>query len=41
MEEGVPDLHKDLCNAIKIAQRVCVVEVSEDRPALTHGGVDL
>ena len=41
MEEGVPDLHKDLYNAIRIAQHVSVVEVSEDRLALMHSGIDL
>ena len=41
MEEGVPDLHKDLCNAIRIAQHVYVVEVGENHLALTQGGIDL
>ena len=41
MVAGVPDLQKDLCNAIRIAQHAHVVEVSEEHLALPQGGIDL
>ena len=39
--ESVLDLQKDLCNAIRIAQHVYVVEVGEKHLTLTQSSIDL
>ena len=41
MEDGVPNLHKDLSIAITIAQHADVVKVGEEHLALTQCGIDL